>query len=321
MKLLANSLAIGLGLLFASGSSIAADKTSLEHGLNTMNLLSLSEDQVSLEDKCDIAVTYMNTYEGDFDQQSLFRWVESWHQNSCFEDRSLFSRNLDLEANADVAEAEVAEADDEEKVWNSAPYCDADKNTLLCDFNHKIGKGVFIYQRPDLPYPDRYLVCGLVNSASSGWLGSGQTTRSLCRKSEGHWKSWLKFESGPSRTFFKWYNTDFVGKPQKVPAALIDNCKNAFPQAKYCTPQLVIIPDNSPTSLNVCSLYTSRSTFNFFGIFQIGGGTSRWSCTTENLKQKVKPKNKIVDERRCLDHRGPSLPNNCALPWIPYTPY
>ena len=115
----------------------------------------------------------------------------------------------------------------------------------------------------------------------------------------------------------KWLDTDFIGTPQGFHGA--NEClPNCFPYAKFCTPQLIIQASDRSTELNVCSLYTAETNFNLFGLASFKTGTSRWSCDAFDLTQKVKPKNRTVDEQRCMARVGKGIPKNCRLPWIPY---
>ena len=301
-----------LSLTIPQGQAADAAAQNFETGLNLVQQIKESGPDLSAE-VCRAADHYL----AKADDEYLADYLADIVATRCAADSngSSYLRTFRRARDKPVSAAAESQGGG---FWNGSPYCSDPANTFLCEFNHDVGKGAFIMGIPGQDFPRTYLVCAMVDSVSSNFIAAGQTTRSKCRMSEVFWSSYVRYPAGPTKPFFNWLKTDYYGDPQKVPASFMEVCEAAFPEAKFCSPQLIVQPTLNTAKVNVCALHTSHQAFNLLGLVKLKSGSSRWQCDRFDFDAPVKKKNQTVAERRCTDYRGPSLADRCTLPWIPY---
>ena len=286
-----------------------------QNGLNLMQHFAESGAVVS-EESCVALEKYLD--DENASSESLRSYLSAVYSERCqsISDRDFAVYDFSSHELRNVAVDALTIKDND--YWLSQPYCAENRDTFLCSYDHEKGKGGFIMGVPGQAFPRTYLVCAYVNSKSANFIASGQTTRAKCRLSEAFWSSYIRYPAGPTKPYFNWLETDYIGEPQKAPIALKGVCESAFRSAYFCNPQLIVEPTVSSKEVKLCSLQTSRTSFNLLGLIKVKQGSSRWTCERIDFDSHVLDKNMTVAERRCSEYRGPSTLDRCMLPWIPY---
>ena len=210
--------------------------------------------------------------------------------------------------------------------WDEPPLCPANSRyNHLCYFNKKTGRGLFIFEEPEIQAFSNYLVCASKAGEHSGFFGSGYAITSRCLISSLDWRVYTHIDKDTRirndvRGFLNWTESNAFEKPIALPVALAEQCREAFKGAIYCSPQLIVLPTQVSKAFDVCELETYRSAVSILFI-SIKSGSSHWKCQRFDLAKD--PVNEIlsVEEESCLPNYAAEVDPGCDLPYIPRTEY
>ncbi|NBW82318.1 hypothetical protein EBR21_11245, partial [bacterium] len=142
-----------------------------------------------------------------------------------------------------------------DETWDGKPICkDSDRRTIACSHNTITGRGLFAYSGSSGPINSPTLVCAHYEISSRSPLDFTQEVDSRCVLTEFDWR----YEGSRSDVFgmHDWLNSSKGATSLSMPGWLKDQCSRSFPDALYCTPSLIVLPESDPSSLSICALKT-----------------------------------------------------------------
>lgn len=208
--------------------------------------------------------------------------------------------------------------------WEAQPECKkGDRFLHRCQFNHKRGRGLFIYQQPGVYSFPNFLVCALSAGQSSGPFSSGYSITSRCEVSSLDWLGYVNLDPQirtrtDVRGFLTWSEQSGTMSPIKLPQVMAAQCAAAFPESIFCAPSLIVLPTKNPHHVDVCALHSHRSAFSLFFI-SISSRSSRWKCQRTDISQVVRDGMLSSSEERCVPNFAADIDPSCDLPYIPRT--
>ncbi|MEN9825415.1 MAG: hypothetical protein RI953_1160 [Pseudomonadota bacterium] len=204
-----------------------------------------------------------------------------------------------------------------DETWDGKPNCrQSDQRTITCSHNPVTGRGLFAYSGSSTPTNSPTLVCAHHETSSQSPLDMTQEINSRCVLTEFDWR----YEGSRSDVFgmHNWLNSSKGAAALSMPGWLKDQCSNSFPDALYCTPTLIVLPESDPASLSICALKTRDYRFGLGPILRISSSNSHWQCESKSLLVPDKDQRLTVEERSCVpDELGRVMNEYCRLPYMP----
>jgi hypothetical protein len=185
-----------------------------------------------------------------------------------------------------------------------------------CTFNEENGRGLFTMGQTAFQKKPNFLVCVMSAGAGSWMLHSDYIIKGRCLVSGIDWKD------TPPRSdvdgVFNWLEASAHRSPIALPQPLSEQCRQAFPEAAFCSPSMVVLPTRDTNVFDICSLHSHQNQWNVV-LFRINNSNSHWDCETKDLR--------VVDQQiefggrdwECVPNVVGHVNNRCILPFVPTT--
>ncbi|MFZ9518852.1 MAG: hypothetical protein ACO3A4_00075 [Silvanigrellaceae bacterium] len=204
-----------------------------------------------------------------------------------------------------------------DETWDGKPMCrQGDERTIACSHNPTTGRGLFAYSGSSTPANSPTLVCAHYEMSALSPLDFVQEIGSRCAVAEFDWR----YEGSRSDVFGiqNWVNSSKGAAALRMPGWLKDQCQMSFPDALYCTPTLIVLPERDATTLSVCALKTRDYRFGLGPFLRISSVNSAWHCESKSLLVPDRDQRLSVEERSCVpDDLGRVMNDYCRLPYMP----
>jgi len=301
------ALKVGLGILSLTCTyrSYGHASVRLTDALNLM--LRLSDENANqgiTQDDCQQLADFLSEAERDTNLSRFAPQAQKIFKNKC-----------GASVEGDPLNSAPAAATD--SAWDGVPQCGSQGGRVLfCEHNPKTGRGLFALGGTANPENSPTLVCAHFEASSRSPFDYLQEVTNRCVVTEFDWR----YEGSRSDVLGMktWLKSPVGSAALRMPAALRDQCSQVFPDAWYCTPTMIVLPEQDISRVTVCGLETRAQRFGFGPILHIGSANSRWTCESKNLMIPDKDERLSVEERSCVpDHLGRLMNDYCRLPYMP----